>query len=419
MRVTSILIAAVVAGVLYLLVQERDRLFGFAQDGAETPIVAETPADDAVDATPAETEDEVIDEIAIAVSAVDSVAKPIENAVLLRGQTEAARQVELRAEVSGRVTSTPLRKGVFVEEGQLMCEVDPGTSGASLAEAKARLASAQAAGPETAARVIEAQARLTEAEINFNAASKLSNNGFASDTQVANTEAGVEAAKASLEAAKSGILSVEANIQSAEAAVAAAENQINKLRMTAPFSGLLETDTAEIGAFLQPGALCGTIIQLDPIKLVGFAPEADIDKLTVGARAGARLASGREVVGTVSFLSRSADQTTRTFRVEVEVPNADLSIRDGQTAEIIVASDDATAHLLPQSSLTLNDLGDLGVRIVNTDSRVDFVDVALVRDTIDGVWVTGLPETARVIVSGQEYVTTNVLVDVTLQESEQ
>lgn len=416
MRVTSILIAAVVAGVLYLLVQERDRLFGFAQDDAEQTVVSETVN---ADATPDEAPAETPDEIAIAVSAIDSVAQPVENAVLLRGQTEAARQVELRAEVNGQVTSTPLRKGVFVEEGQLMCEVDPGTSGASLAEAKARLASAQAAGPETAARVIEAQARLTEAEINFNAASKLSNNGFASDTQVANTEAGVEAAKASLEAAKSGILSVEANIQSAEAAVAAAENQINKLRMTAPFSGLLETDTAEIGAFLQPGALCGTIIQLDPIKLVGFAPEADIDKLTVGARAGARLASGREVVGTVSFLSRSADQTTRTFRVEVEVANADLSIRDGQTAEIIVASDDANAHLLPQSSLTLNDLGDLGVRIVNQDSRVDFVEVALIHDTIDGVWVSGLPETVRVIVSGQEYVTTNVLVDVTLQESEQ
>ncbi len=417
MRVTSILIAAVVAGVLYLLVQERDRLFGFAQSDAETPVVAEVTTD-APD-TPIEAPAEVATEIAIAVSAIDSVAQPIENAVLLRGQTEAARQVELRAEVNGQVTSTPLRKGVFVEEGQLMCEVDPGTSGASLAEAKARLASAQAAGPETAARVIEAQARLTEAQINFNAASQLSNNGFASDTQVANTEAGVEAAKASLEAAKSGILSVEANIQSAEAAVAAAENQINKLRMTAPFSGLLETDTAEIGSFLQPGALCGTIIQLDPIKLVGFAPEAEIDKLAVGARAGARLASGREVIGTVSFLSRSADQTTRTFRVEVEVPNADLSIRDGQTAEIIVASDDTSAHLLPQSSLTLNDLGDLGVRIVNEDSRVDFVNVALVRDTIDGVWVSGLPETVRVIVSGQEYVTTNVLVDVTLQESEQ
>ena len=74
------------------------------------------------------------------------------------------------------------------------------------------------------------------------------------------------------------------------------------------------------------GDPCATILQLDPIKLVGFVPEADVGRVTVGAPAGARLVEGGTVSGKVTFVSRSADETTRTFRVEIEVPNADLAI---------------------------------------------------------------------------------------------
>ena len=48
------------------------------------------------------------------------------------------------------------------------------------------------------------------------------------------------------------------------------------MRGFAPFAGLLETDTAELGALLQTGSPCATIIQLDPIKFVGFVPEAEL-----------------------------------------------------------------------------------------------------------------------------------------------
>jgi len=103
--------------------------------------------------------------------------------------------------------------------------------------------------------------------------------------------------------------------------------------------------------------------------------------------------------------------------VDIDVPNPDLKIRDGQTAEILIAADGAKAHLLPQSALTLNDDGALGVRVVGDGNIVDFVPVNLIRDTIDGVWVTGLNETADVIVVGQEYVTKGVEVAPTFREA--
>jgi multidrug efflux system membrane fusion protein len=357
----------------------------------------------------------------VKVVAQQSEARLVDTAVVLRGRTEAARQVDVMAETSGKVVSVPLRKGRMVSEGQELCKLDPGTRMATLADARARLAEASARVPEARARQDEAQARLDEAKINNNAALKLSQGGYATETRVATTQAGVRAGEASVQAAKSGLESARAGIQSAEAGVAAVEREIEQLTITAPFDGLLETDTAEFGSLMQAngpaGGHCATIIQLDPLKLVGYVPETEVNKVVIGAKAGARLAAGGEAVtGQVTFISRSADAKTRTFRIEIQVPNTDLSLRDGQTAEILIASDGAKAHLLPQSALTLNDDGKLGVRIVDANSRAQFRAVKLLRDTPKGVLLTGLAQSATVIVIGQEYVIDDVDVAVTLSE---
>ncbi|MFP4044490.1 MAG: efflux RND transporter periplasmic adaptor subunit, partial [Rhodosalinus sp.] len=267
-------------------------------------------------------------------------------------------------------------------------------------------------------RLAEAEARLVEAQLNATAAARLSEGGFASETRVASTRAAVRSAEAGVESARSQLETVKANIQGAEAAVDSAETEMARLEIAAPFAGLLESDTAELGSLLQPGELCAKVIGLDPIKVVAFVPETEVDRVAVGARAGARLVSGRDLTGEVTFLSRSADPVTRTFRVEITVPNPDLSVRDGQTAEILIEAEGAMAHLLPQSALTLNDAGTLGVRVAR-EGVARFVPVTLLRDTTTGVWVGGLPDEAAVIVLGQEYVTDGVPVEVTWQEAMQ
>lgn len=409
MRLLPILTAIIVAGFLYLLVIERDSLLAFARGEDEATSDPSAAADTPDESAPG----------AIKVFAVHSKAKVIDSAVVLRGQTEAARQVDVKAETSGQMIAEPLRKGSYVNKDQLLCQLDPGFREASLTEATARLAEARARVPETKARLDEAKARLDEARINDNAAAKLSEGGFASETRVASAQAAVRAAEATVAAAESGVQSTQAGIQSAEAAIAAVQKDIDRLKITAPFEGLLESDASELGSLLQPGSLCATIIQLDPIKIVGFAPETEVDRIEIGALAGARLAGGQDVRGRVTFLSRSADPTTRTFRVEIKVPNTDLSIRDGQTAEILIGAAGADAHLLPQSALTLNDEGELGVRIVSAENTAQFIPLTLLRDTAEGVWVSGLPAMANVITIGQEYVIDGVPVAPTYQEPNQ
>lgn len=439
MRIVSIITAFLVIGALYLFVFERERLMEYTSEQTLVPAssqntdATETETADASDATePNAAEPDMPAHSVVSVVVLKSETSNIADAVLVRGRTEAYRDVEVRSEATGLVISEPLRKGQAVERGQLLCQLDSGTrevmlqeAKARLPEAEARLPEAQAGLPEAEARLSEAQSKVVEASINLRAAKKLAEGGFASDTRVASAEAAnqaalaaVTSAKSGLETAKAGVAAAKAGVLSAKAGIAAAEKAIEDLNMTAPFSGYLESDTAETGSLLQPGALCATIIQLDPIKLVGYVAEADVNRVKVGTLAGARLASGQEVQGTVIFLSRSADETTRTFRVEVQVPNPDLDIRDGQTVEIIISSDGEDAHLLPQSALTLDNDGNLGVRTVDADNIVRFNEVHVVRDTPDGVWLTGLPETVDVIVVGQEYVTEGVPVKVTYKKVE-
>jgi len=360
MKVLHLLTAILVTVFIYAMVMERTALLAFA--GVDTPQTdAPVPQDAAPQAVPVVT--------------LHSVAREVQSGLVLRGTTQAARRIDMRAETSGRVVSPPLPAGTAVTKGQVLCELDAGVLEAQLAEAQAQLANAQAQN---------------------NVASRLAESGFGAENSVIS-------ASAALEGARARVLSVE--------------RILSQLKITAPFAGVLENDSAELGALLQPGGLCATILALDTIKMVGYVPEVDIVNLHVGQTAGARLLSGREVVGKVTFIARSADPLTRTFRLEVSVDNADQSILDGQSAEIGIAYAGEKAHLLPQHVLTLDKNGTLGVRI-DDHNVARFMPVDIVRDSPEGFWLSGLPPEVDVIVTGQEYVTDGSPIAVTKQASE-
>jgi len=369
MRLGPVLTAIAVGAVMYAFVMERDTLRRLA--GAE-PVQAAAeaaPQPEAAAGTPAAAP-------TVAVVALRSEAQVVESGVVMRGRTEAQRRVEVRAETTGRVASEPLRRGAMVAEGDLLCEIDPGTRPAELAEAEARLQAAQA---------------------NASASERLVERGYTAETTAIANRAALQAAQAGIDQAR---------------------REIDRLRILAPFAGLLETDTAELGALLQPGSECATVIDLDPIKLIGYVPERLVDMVEVGAPVTARLLSGDTFTGQVTFVSRSADPDTRTFLVEASVPNPDLAIRDGVTAEIRVGLEGSAAHLLPLSALTLDDSGQLGVRSV-TDEIAHFLPVTVVRDSVDGIWVAGLPEAVDVIIVGQDFVTEGQPVRVSYREPPQ
>lgn len=377
MRIVPLITATLVLVALYLLVMERQMLLTWAGVDPAQAQAVEVAA-----------EHDTSGLFSVVVARIEE--RDLESAIVLRGRTASSRSVEVRAETTGPVISQPLQRGSLITAGTVLCEIDPGTRAARLTEAEARVA--------------EARARMTEAEVNFTTTTRLSEGGFGAQNRVATAEAALQAARSGVEAAQAG--------------VEAARAEMARLTIAAPFDGVLEANTAELGSLLSAGGLCATVIQLDPMLVVGYAAETQIDRLAVGAMAGARLSNGDEVIGQVTFLSRASDPATRTFRVEITVSNPDLTLRDGMSADMLIAATATRGHLVPGSALTINNDGTLGMRLVDEENRTFFVPVTVLRDAPQGFWVSGLPAQADVIVAGQEYVTDGIEVRVTRRDED-
>lgn len=298
----------------------------------------------------------------VSVQVASSTAVPQPRTIVLRGRTEADRVVEVRAETTGRVVEIPLEEGALAHKGDLIAVLD---------------------GADRAARLAEAKALLQQRQAESEASKRLAEKGFAP---------------------KLNLAELAANLALAQAQVKSMEVEVSHLRIEAPIEGVLDDRNAEVGHYLQIADPVATIIDLDPIVLVGYATERDVSQLEIGGPARARLLDGREVVGALRFIAARAESETRTFRIEVEVPNRDYGIRDGLSAELVVPVEDVPAHRVSPAVLTLGPSGEVGVKLVDETDTVRFMPVQILREDASGLWITGISPAARLIVVGQEFV---------------
>lgn len=238
----------------------------------------------------------------------------------------------------------------------------------------------------------------------------------AREAQVMQAEALVDQRKAELEAKRTLIASgalpkldlvnLEAQHKAAQAALASARAERDRGLVRAPWSGVITDLPSEVGgaAFSMAGKEIATLVALDPMLAVVEVSERKLAGIKIGEKADVRLVTGQTVPGRVRYVAKSASQTTRTYRVEVEMDNADGKIPDGITAEVALVLKAAPAAKVPRSALTIASSGDIGVRVVGEGDKVVFVPVRVVEDQQDTMWVSGLTDAARVIVRGQDFV---------------
>lgn len=193
-------------------------------------------------------------------------------------------------------------------------------------------------------------------------------------------------------------------LASARSQLEAAQADVERLTVEAPFSGVIDQVMVEEGSWLPSGEPAAVLLQLDPVVARGEVSERDIAYVEVGSEAGVRLISGDVVTGEVRHISREATAGTRTFPIEVVIPNADNQIPGGMTAEIMIKSEPVSAVRLPRSVVTLDEAGDLGLRILRADNTVGFVTIDLIDDSPEGLILGGVPEDAKIIIAGQDLV---------------
>ena len=179
--------------------------------------------------------------------------------------------------------------------------------------------------------------------------------------------------------------------------------ELNRTEVKAPFSGFIE-QIVKPGNFLERGQVCATIIQLSPISFIAGVPEYDINKVRVDQNVNLELVTGQKIKGKLTFVSKSASPDTRTFSVESQIDNLDGAIKDGLTANMTIEIDKVNAHKISPSILLLNDEGKLGIRIVQKGNFAKFVEIIILEDSEEGLWVTGIPEKVEIIIQGQGFV---------------
>ena len=179
--------------------------------------------------------------------------------------------------------------------------------------------------------------------------------------------------------------------------------ELNRTEVKAPFRGYIEK-IIKPGNYINRGEICAVIIELDPVTFIAEVPEAEIKTIVKGQNVSMQLVTGEIINSRLSFVSKSATPSTRSFRVEAEVENPNGLIRDGITATMQINTNKILATKISPSIMLLSDAGSLGVRIVNDDDIVEFIPIKILEDTQDGIWITGIQNSSNLIVRGQGYV---------------
>jgi multidrug efflux system membrane fusion protein len=282
--------------------------------------------------------------------------------VILSCVTEADQRASATARGAGIIDALKVERGSAVRAGDVVAQLSD----------EGRVASLK-----------QAQALLEQRQAEFKANKQLIDKG---------------------DAPRNNLPALAAGVAAAEAAVSAAQAEVDKATIHSPVDGIVDSVPVKVGQAVQVGTDIADIVGPDPMLAIGAVSEARRGQLKIGQAATIRFIDNTTVTGTVSFIGLSGDKATRTYRVEANFPNPDAAVADGVTCEMSVTLDPVVATSVPRSALVFSDAGVLGVRIADGKSQVRFMPVKLVDDERQVVWVTGLENTARVIVVGQDFV---------------
>ncbi len=306
---------------------------------------------------------------AVTVAVRPSEAQVVTRTLSAEGQALPERETAVPAETSGKIAEVLVEKGARVEAGDLIARIEPA---------------------QRASDLVRAEEEERRARRELDNAQTLLDRGIGTADRQAEARAALAAA---------------------EAGVAVAREALSATEVTAPFAGRLEALEVDPGVYVAVGAEIARIVDNTPLEIAIQVPQQSRGGIEAGREAEVRFITGEVRTGVVTFVGSSADAQTRTFLAEVEVPNEGGEVPAGVSAEVRIPVGEAVAHFLSPAILSLGADGTLGVKTVDEENRVAFHPVEIVRAETSGVWVSGLPERARVVTIGQGYVSDGEVVD--------
>jgi multidrug efflux system membrane fusion protein len=295
------------------------------------------------------------------VQAVDSLARNVQQQLTINGTTRALRHITVTSEGAGKVISVLKSQGDTVTKGEIIARLDT---------------------QNIPAQINQAEAYENQANLEYEAALELKRKGLINETQIS---------------------ALYAALQQAKATLSALELQLENTIIRSPISGRIENSDIEVGTFIAIGDSVAEVYDYSKLVFEGAVSEKDILKLQLNQNGTVALINGDIVNGAISYIGSVANPVTRTFTIEMEIPEVSKNI-SGVTSVATINLENTTGHYISPALLYINEDGLMGLKTLNNDNRVQFYEVEIISSGTEGVWVRGLPERARIIIVGQGFV---------------
>ena len=210
---------------------------------------------------------------------------------------------------------------------------------------------------------------------------------------------------------------LETGARQATAAADLTRKRLADTHLTSPITGIIARRAIEIGSTVAPGQTAFTIVDLDPVRVRVGVPEADVGHIREGAVATVRVpALDTTFEGRVSLIGVVADPATRSYMVEVSVPNPSRRLRAGMVAEATVTNGQTrSAIVVPTTAVVAHDdatNGTASVYVLDRDgARVHSRRVTVGLAHGDSLEITsGVARGERIVVAGHQRVRDGALV---------
>jgi len=328
------------------------------------------------------------------------------------GEFQPYQEVELHAKVSGYIRKINVDIGDRVKSGQVIATLEVPELSAQVAGSQAEVRHSQSEIARAQSGVALAEANYVSVHAAFTRLSEASKRrpGLVAEQELDDSRARDLDAQAKINVAKSALEATKEQL-----GVSQADNQrVQSLKdysvVTAPFTGVITMRYADVGSLIQAGTASNTqsmpvvkVAQSDLLRLRMPVPEEDVPFIKVGGDVSIKLqATGKTFTGKIIRFTRELTTSTRTMLAEVDVPNPDLALSTGMTAQTsIVLKAQKNVLTVPAGAVLKGD-SQASVLVVDADNKVQKVPVTLGIQSPDRIEITqGLSEHQSVIVSGQ------------------
>jgi len=345
-------------------------------------------------------------------SAASVTRGDLSSTLTVAGEFQPYQEVELHAKVSGYIRRINVDIGDRVRNGQVIATLE-------VPELNAQVAASQAEIRHSRSEIARAENEVVLAESSHTAlhaaysrllgASK-QRPGLIAEQELDDSRAKDQDSEARINVAKSALEATKEQL-----GVSQAENQrVQSLKdysvVTSPFTGVVTMRYADVGSLIQAGTASNTqsmplvkVAQSDLLRLRMPVPEEDVPFIQIGSEVQIKLqATGKSISGKIIRFTRELSTSTRTMLAEVDVPNPDLTLSSGMTAEATIVLQDQKNVLLVPAGAVLKGDGQPYVLVVDAENKVQKVPVVLGIQGSDRVVIMqGLAEHQLVIVSAQ------------------